>query len=402
MRILFCTDTFPPQLNGVSVVTAAMVTGLRSRGWECGVMAPAYGPAYSPAARSVRPEPTMIPHFPVRAWSWPPYPEVRLAWPSRQRVGALMDTFRPDVVHCATELLVGRAGLLEATARGIPVCTTYHTDFSRYCDAYGVPFLRPLVRRWIARFHRRATRTLVPSPTAQRDLSTLRVTGTHVWGGGIDAEQFHPRHYSLLTRHRYAIGSAFTFLFVGRLAPEKNVELLLDAFARLQMARPTHPVRLLIAGTGPSEAALRARAGAGVTFLGAVDRATDLPALYASTDAFVFASATETLGLVLLEAMASGLPVIACQAGGVADYLEDERNGLAFAPGHVDGCVRAMTRVMEDESLRERVRSGARTTADAMSCTRELDRLDAMLRDLVTSPVSDPTRRDRWRLLPAT
>ena len=397
MRILFCTDTFPPQLNGVSVVTAAMVTGLRARGWECGVMSP----VYEAAEPTVRPEPADVPRFGVRAWSWPPYPDVRLAWPSRRRVGALLDSFRPDVVHCATELLIGRAGLLEASARGIPVCTTYHTDFSRYCDAYGVPLLRPLVRRWIGRFHRRATRTLVPSRTAQRDLSALRISGTDVWGGGIDVEHFHPRHFSLLTRHRFAMGPAFTFLFVGRLAPEKNVELLLEAFARLQATRPAHAVRLLIAGTGPSEAALRARAGAGVTFLGAVDRTTDLPALYASSDAFVFASETETLGLVVLEAMASGLPVIACQAGGVADYLEHARNGLAFTPGNVDGCTSAMARVMDDASLHERVRSGARATAESMSCTRELDRLDTMLRELVTQPVSAPARYARWQMLPA-
>lgn len=382
-RILFCTDTYPPQLNGVSVVTAAMVAGLCSRGWECAVVAP----AYPTASRRVLEEPRGVPRFDLPSYAVPAYPELRLVWPQRGEVGALMDRFRPDVVHCATEMLVGRAGLSEANRRGIPVCTTYHTDFSRYCSAYGMPFLRPAVRTWIRRFHAQAARTFVPSRAAQRDLANMGVPRSLVWSGGVDTEQFHPRHFSVLTRHRYAMGPDFTFLHVGRMAPEKNIELLLTAFELLRARHPERRLRLLVAGSGPSEVSLRLRAGNGVTFLGAVERSRDLPALYASSDAFVTCSETETLGLVVLEAMAAGLPVVACHAGGVGDYLESGRNGLSFAIGDLEQCVAAMERLMSDCSLYERLRVGARATAEHMSARCEMNRLDALLRRVAGAAV---------------
>lgn len=399
-RILFCTDTYPPQLNGVSVVTAAMVGGLRGRGWECGVVAP----GYPDAVRRVLEEPLGVVRHTVPSRPLPGYPEARLALPSRRRVGELLDRFQPDVVHCATELPVGRAGLLEARARGIPVFSTYHTDFSRYCTAYGLPFLRPAVRAWIGHFHRQATRTFTPSRMAQRDLVAMGVPRSIVWSGGVDTDQFHPRHFSVVTRRRYAMGPGFTFLHVGRLAPEKNLERLLTAFELLRARHPERQLRLLVAGTGPSEAALRVRAGIGVTFLGAVDRAHDLPALYASSDAFITCSETETLGLVVLEAMSAGLPVVACRAGGVADYLESGHNGLGFEPGDLEGCIDAMERLLGDESLYERLRIGARTTAEARATTCEMNRLDLVLRGAISAssqPVEvTPERSAAWMPAP--
>lgn len=382
MRILFCTDTYPPQLNGVSVVTAAMVAGLRDRGWECAVLAP----TYPNSARDVLRAPENVAQHGVRSAAWPPYPEVRLAWPSRGRVRSIIREFQPDIVHCATELMIGRAGLLEARGLGIPVCTTYHTDFSRYCDAYGVPWLRAPVSKWISRFHRRADLTLTPSRAARQSLLDLKVRHVRVWSGGIDATQFHPRHFSLLTRHRFAMGHAFTFLYVGRLAPEKNVEVVLEAFARLQARRPAGSVRLLVAGAGPSESVLRNQAHPGVTFLGPVNRTDDLPALYASADAFVYASTTETLGLVILEAMASGLPVVATPALGVGDYLDDGRNGLGFPAHDADACAHAMEQLCTGDSLHERLRSGARQTAERYSLGAEIERLDGLLQALATYP----------------
>lgn len=397
-RILFCTDTYPPQLNGVSVVTAAMVAGLQARGWDCGVLAP----SYPLVARRVLWEPPAVERFDVPSVAMPTYDEVRLAWPRRRQVAGVFDHFRPDVVHCATEWLVGRAGLREAARRSLPACTTYHTDFSRYCHAYGVPYLRPAVQAWIRRFHERAHRTLVPSRAAQGDLARLQVRRTHVWGGGVDTEQFHPRHHSMATRQRFGVGRSFTFLHVGRLAPEKSVAVVLAAFAHLRSTMPGLSLRLLVAGSGPSERSLRGLSCAGVTFLGAVDRTNELPALYASVDGFVTASTTETLGLVVLEAMASGLPVVACRAGGIADCLVPSHNGLEFSAGDVEGCAAAMARLATDPSLQERLRTGARRTAESWSATRELDRLDALLRQSISMPERAPVRRPRLAAEPVS
>jgi glycosyltransferase involved in cell wall biosynthesis len=385
-RILFCTDTYPPQVNGVSVVTAGMVSGLQQRGWDCAVL----GPSYPLTGRRMLWSPEVAQRYEVASVGLPTYRDVRIAWPTSRYVQSVFDDFRPDIVHCATEFSIGYSGMREAKRRGIPVCTTSHTDFSRYCSAYGVPFLRPAVRRWMRYFHGRATRTLVPSRAAQDDLLRIGVRSTHVWSGGVDAELFHPRHFSTATRQRLGIGRTFTFLHVGRLAPEKNVALVLSAFAVARARHPDVSLRLLIAGAGPSEQALRAHSTPGVTFLGAVDRTSELPSLYASVDAFVTASTTETLGLVALEAMASGLPVIACEEGGMRDYLEHAHNSLAFDANDVNGCAAAMTRLVNDASLQERLRSGARQTAEAWSSAREFDRLDGLFRREVTERAREP------------
>lgn len=381
MRILFCTDTYPPQVNGVSVVTALSVRGLRRRGWECAVIAPRY-PAGLPEVFEPgleREEVTAIPSVPM-----PGYRDIRLAFPAARTVRRAVARFRPDLVHCATEFVIGHLGQRAALAAGIPVCTSYHTDFARYTASYGVPFLRGPVARWIARFHGRAERVFTPSAPSREDLRQLGLVDVEVWGRGVDDVLFHPSKRSLALRQRLNLGHAFTFLHVGRLAPEKGVEVLLDAYRALERELPPGSVRLVVAGAGPSLAALKERASASVIFLGNLDRQRELPTLYASADAFVFASTTETLGLVVLEAMASGTPVIAAPAGGVADHLRHEVNGLAYPPHDVAACTAAMRRAYDDRALLVRLRDGARHTAEARTWEQELDRLDASYREVLT------------------
>jgi glycosyltransferase involved in cell wall biosynthesis len=149
-------------------------------------------------------------------------------------------------------------------------------------------------------------------------------------------------------------------------------------------------VHLVIAGAGPQEAALRAAAPEDVTFLGYLDRAQALPELYASCDAFVFSSFTEMLGLVVLEAMASGLPVIAAPVGGVADHLHDRENGLAYAPSSAAGMVNALLTSVRDRELARRLASGARAAAQELCWTKEIDRLDASYRELCAMRTAVP------------
>lgn len=381
MRILFCTDTYPPQVNGVSVVTALSVGGLRRRGWDVAVVAPKYPASlarvFEPglAEESV----TAIPSVPL-----PGYPDIRLAAPARGTVRDVIGEFQPDLVHSATEFVIGRLGQRAALARGIPVTTSYHTDFAKYTESYGVPFLRGPVTNWIRRFHANAERIFTPSEPSRQDLLRLGLGDVEVWGRGVDDVLFHPAKRSLALRQRLNLGDAFTFLHVGRLAPEKGVEVLLDAFGALERELPNGRVRLVVAGAGPSLPGLKARAPRSVTFLGNLDRARELPALYASADAFVFASTTETLGLVVLESMASGTPVIAAPEGGVADNLRHEENGLAYAALDVAACTAAMRRLVEDRPLAQRLRDGARATAERRTWEHEMDRLDASYREVLS------------------
>jgi glycosyltransferase involved in cell wall biosynthesis len=161
-------------------------------------------------------------------------------------------------------------------------------------------------------------------------------------------------------------------------------------------------VHLLVAGTGPVEAELRSRAPESVTFLGNLDRQRRLPDLYASADAFVFASVTETLGLVVLEAMASGLPVVAVAAGGVVDNLRDGRNGLAVAEGSLtrmtDDLTARMVELVRNPGLRQALALEARRTAETRSWQAELDRLEESYREVCTAWRREPTAQNRGSL----
>ena len=374
MRVLYCTDTYPPQVNGVSVVTAISVAGLRERGWDVHVIAPKYpngnGHATDPNVLS-------IPSAPL-----PLYPDVRMVAPDYFAVRNAVDRLRPDIVHIATEFLVGRLGQIAAQRAGVTCVTSYHTDFSRYMAKYGVPWLATPVARYIARFHKRARRTFTPSQASRADLLELGVTDVQVWGCGVDAERFNPSRRSQELRVTLDIDNAFTFIYVGRLAAEKGVGVVVEAYRRALALLPHGSVRLVIAGAGPEEERLRATAPEGTVFLGFLEREHALPALYASADAFVFASTTETLGLVVLEAMASGLAVIATPAGGVAEHLRDGENGIAYPANDVDACAAAMVRLATDGALAVKLRTGARRTAEALTWSAELDRLDASYRQL--------------------
>jgi glycosyltransferase involved in cell wall biosynthesis len=382
MRVLYCTDTYPPQVNGVSIVTALSVAGLARRGWECAVLAPKYPEAsyaqWAPGAiQEGATEIVGVPSVPL-----PGYPEIRLGLPRRAVVEEMLHRFRPDLVHCETEFGIGRAGQRAAGRTGVPTVTSYHTDFARYAGAYGLPWLQSAVAGYIGRYHRRSRRVYTPSTHSRGDLLRLGVRDVEVWGRGVDTELFHPGRRSQELRAALGMESRFTFLYVGRLAPEKGLELVLDAYRVASGLVPRGVIHLIVAGTGPREAELRAASPPGVSFLGLLDRRGRLPDLYANCDAFVFASVTETLGLVVLEAMASGLPVIAAPAGGVADHLRHGENGLSYPQGDAGSLARAMVALAGDYALTRRLARGARRTAEGLSWDREIDRLDESYREV--------------------
>ena len=367
----------------MSVVTALSVAGLRARGWEVGVVAPRYPDHPPPGVRLFVDDLGGADYYvPVPSVAFPPYPDIRLAAPSYGRIAAAMREFQPDIVHCATEFMIGRLGQTAARRAGLPIVTSYHTDFSRYTEAYGAPWLRPSVSGYIARFHGRALRTFTPSDAACADLHALGVPHVEVWGRTVDTRTFMPQRRDDTLRRALGVERKFLFLHVGRLAAEKGVHWILDAFRIVRELLPAGSVHLVIAGGGPEEPALRAAAPPDVSFMGVLDRTKRLPQLYASADAFVFTSLTETLGLVVLEAMSSGLPVVATPAGGVADHLRDGENGLAFGAGAVGEMAHAMVRLVMDPALRQRLALGARHTAEGLSWEGELDRLDASYREV--------------------
>ena len=389
MRVLYCTDTYAPQVNGISVVTALSVSGLSRLGWECAVIAPrspraAYDSAKKTAGEGDGAELMLsLPSMPL-----PGYSELRLALPSPGPVHDLVQRFQPDLIHCATELTVGRMGQLAAAQGGIPLVSSYHTNFAGCLEACGKSWLSGTVSSYLARFHQRSRRSYTPSSAARNDLLGLGVSDVEVWGRGVDTGQFHPRRRSAELRASFGLNDRFTFLYVGRLSADKRVCQVIQAFGLAQQMLPRDVIHLVVAGTGPQESALRARAPDGVSFLGFVDHERRLPDLYANCDAFVFASTTDTLGLVTLEAMASGLPVVATPAGGIGDHLRHDHNGFACAPGDVGTMAQWMVRLAWEGGLARRLGRGARATAESLSWEREFERLDASYRNVCDLPVT--------------
>ena len=284
----------------------------------------------------------------------------------------MLRAFAPEVVHIATESTVGFSGRAWTARAGLPLVTSFHTNFPAYLHAYHLGLLEPVVWRYLRWFHARSRVTLCPS----RDtLEELEGRGFHarirVWSRGVDTELFSPARRSSEVRARLAPGAEHVLVHVGRLAAEKRVRVVLDAFRRVR-AELGDRVALVFVGDGPEGARLRSEAGEGVHFTGFL-HGVELAEAYAAGDLFVFASDTETFGNVCLEALASGLPAVVADRGGVRETVVPGRTGLRVRPGDPDGFAEGCLRLLRCEEERRRLAEGARAEATSRSWAAILD-----------------------------
>ena len=359
LRALMVSDVYFPRVNGVSTSIETFRRVLAPAGVEVRLVVPRYGDEADQAG-IVR----------IGARRVPRDPEDRLLPWRPTRDAALAEAAECDLVHIQTPFVAHYAGLQAARRLGRPVLATYHTFFEEYLYHYA-PFLPPA---WLKGLARRFSRTqcnaldavVVPS-TAMRDrLAEYGVTvPMHVLPTGIPLDRFAAGDRARFRAGRGIAQDRPVALFVGRVAHEKNIGFLIEAVARARRRIPD--LLLLITGEGPAEPALRRQAAAlglaeGVRFLGYLDRRRELPDAYAAADVFAFASRTETQGLVLLEAMAMGLPVVALAAMGTRDILAPGRGGIA-APDEVEGFAEALAGLIEDGDRRARLAAEARDYA---------------------------------------
>lgn len=291
MRIAIATDAWHPQVNGVVRVNVQLAQALAGDGHDVRVLS-SEG---------------------LRTFALPTYPEIRLAWRAGPAIAARLDAFAPEALHIATEGPVGLAARAHALKRGWPFTTHVHTRFPEYVQmrtglplAFGYRFMR-----W---FHDRAERVIVPTPSIDEDLARYGFDNTVVLAHGVDCALFHPGlgPAGRMTPLLPADWPRPIFLFVGRVAIEKNI----DAFLRLDL-----PGTKVVAGIGPELERLR-KEFAAVRFLGILG-AEELAGVYRGADVFVFPSRTDTFGLVLLEALACGTPVAAYPVPGPIDVVGD-------------------------------------------------------------------------------
>ena len=360
MRIALVSDTFTPQVNGVTTVCRRIVQAVRDAGHAADVVAPAY-PDWPSGARE---DELRVPSLP-----FPPYPHIRLSLPFRRRVYDFLDRLQPDVIHVAVEGPLGIIGRRYAVQRGVPLVTSYHTNFPQYAADYGAGFLAPSVWRWLVRFHGAARLTQTPGEAVRDELVRRGVPRAVVWGRGVDAIQFHPNRHDAAYRRTLTGGQdTVVVLHVGRLAAEKNLAVLAEAWTQAHRALGRRAT-FVLAGEGPYLARLSMQ----IPFarrLGFLDRAT-LATLYASADVCVLTSFSETCGLVALEAMASGLPVIAANAGGLRESVRHGENGLLAPPHDAHAFAEAIIELVNDDERRRALGAAARRTALARSVVTE-------------------------------
>jgi glycosyltransferase involved in cell wall biosynthesis len=369
LRVALVSDTYLPEINGVTTVLRTMRDGLRARGHHVLLLAPRYD----------RPGPDDTDVIRRPSMPFPFYPAVRLSLSIGRYLDRAFARFRPEVVHVATEGPLGFAARRWALARGVPLVTSFHTDFPRYAERYlGARAAGP-IRRYCAWFHAPARVTQTPSEETARELRALGLERVMVWGRGVDPLHFTPSRRSESRRATDGMGGRPVVLHVGRLAREKDTDVLVAAFTRAH-ERLGDTVRFEVSGDGPEGATVRERLPF-ARHRGFLDRER-LADLYADCDVFVFPSPTETCGLVALEAMASGIPVIAANAGGVLENVRPDENGLLVPAGDAGAFADAIATLIGDPVRRQRLATGARAWSERRSWAAELDVLEAMYASL--------------------
>jgi len=359
VRIALVTDTYTPQVNGVTTVVVRIANALREFGHNVAIVAPRY-----PGDASLDPAQLRIPSA-----SFPPYPAIRLSLPQFAAVARFLDPFEPDVVHVATEGPLGLTGRRYAMRRRIPLITSYHTNFPQYARHYGAGIIEPLVWKWLRWFHRPAVLTQTPGEAVAQELERRGIGRPIVWGRGVDSEHFRPARRSAGWR-RWLAGADDTaiVLHVGRLAPEKNIDVLAEAWT-IARERVGQRATFVIAGEGPERRRLLTHLP-WVRQLGFLDR-DKLADVYASADICVLPSRTETCGLVALEAMASGLAVVAADAGGFRESIAHGRSGLLVAPDDAVGFASEILSLVIAPQRRAEIATAARAAAVARDVAPE-------------------------------
>src|SRR4051794_18399550 len=356
MRVSLVTETYFPQVNGVSRTLGELVRHLTERGDQVQLVHPDYG-------ESVDREHVHL----VRSVNLPFYKELYLPLPPFGPACRAVDEFRPDVVHIATEATLGLRVLRHVLRRKLPTVSSFHTNFDQYSRHYRVGWANGTIWRYLRWFHNRTRETYVPSRTTIKGLEALGFERLVLWprgGNGTLVRPYRPGRQEV--RQSFGWGpDDLVISYVSRIAPEKNVSYLADALAVVAARRPD--VRILLVGDGPTRGELERKIGGIARFAG-YRVGEDLADHYAAGDIFAFASLTETFGNVVLEAMAWGMPVVAVRAGGVGDTVRDGNTGLLVEPNEPpDRFADRLLSLVQDVDRRRAMAAAAREYALSQS-----------------------------------
>lgn len=360
MRIALFTETFLPKVDGIVTRLKHTVDHLQRMGDQVLVVSPDGGLTEYRGAKI----------HGVSGFPLPLYPELKLALP-RPSIGEALETFQPDLVHVVNPAVLGLAGIYYSKAMDVPLVASYHTHLPKYLEHYGLGMLEGVMWELIKAMHNQARINLVTSTAMQAELSEHGVEHIQVWQRGVDTELFRPELARQDMRNRLSEGHPDDplLLYIGRLSAEKEIDRIKPVLEAIPNAR------LALVGDGPYRTELETHfADTPTNFVGYL-AGEDLASAYASADAFIFPSRTETLGLVLLEAMAAGCPVVAANSGGIPDIVTDGVNGYLFDPEDDMGAITATQRLLEASGEREALRRNAVAEAEKWgwaAATRQL------------------------------
>ncbi|NEP41127.1 MAG: glycosyltransferase [Okeania sp. SIO2H7] len=349
MKIALFTETFLPKIDGIVTRLCHTVEHLQRLGDEVLIFSPQGGLTEYKGAKI----------FGVDGFPLPLYPELKLAWPT-PAIGQEIERFQPELVHVANPAVLGLGGLYYAKKFNLPLVASYHTHLPQYLHHYGLGILEGFLWELLRNCHNQADLNLCTSTAMVEELTNHGIERADLWQRGVDTELFQPHFASAEMRDRLSEGhpDSTLLLYVGRLGAEKEIDRLKPVLEAIPNAR------LALVGDGPHRKALEEHfAGTPTHFVGYL-RGQELASAYASADAFIFPSRTETLGLVLLEAMAAGTPVVAARSGGIPDIVTDGVNGYLFDPADDDGAIAATKKLLERPEERETLRQNAREEAE--------------------------------------
>lgn len=367
-HICVVSETYPPELNGVALTLARLVEGLRARGQVVSLVRPRQR---IPDRRGSEPMVTLVRGVPL-----PGYQGLQLGLPAGRRLRQLWRKQRPDVLYVATEGPLGWSAVRTAAQLSIPVFSGFHTNFHSYSKYYRAAGLQRVIFQYLRNFHNRTRGTLTPSIDMRNQLETLGFKNVSLLDRGVDGKLFHPKHRSTELRRQWGVTeSDVAALYVGRIAPEKNLQLAVDAYRAMKQVNET--VKFVIVGDGPLRVSLQ-KEHPDLIFCGTCT-GEQLAQHYASADVFLFPSETETFGNVTLEAMASGLVVIAYNYAAANMHLTQGQTGVLIPYGNARAFIdRAVDLARQPQALGE-IRRQARKYVVAFDWPRVIDRFALLL-----------------------
>lgn len=359
MRVLIVTDTYPPDINGVARTLNTLGVGLERRGHSVQVVT------------TVESADGLKRHV-MHSMPLPGYPGLRFGLASTRQVLEILDGFKPDVLYVATETLMGISAIRAAGKRGIPVVSGFHTNFQTYLEDYHLPGLETVAQGVLRVIHNQTARTLTPSADTAATLERWGIQNVGVLGRGVDTELFDPIRRDPALRESWgADASTPVAIYVGRVAVEKNLELTVRAFDAFREVQPA--ARMVIVGDGPRLESLKLERP-DFRYAGA-RTGVDLAAHYASGDVFLFPSITETFGNVVLEAMSSGLAVVAFDYAAPRLLIRSGENGW-LAPFNEEAAFLAQTRAAAASWQKEDLRFAARQSAFDLGWERVIEQFE--------------------------